>query len=127
MKILQLTSVLLMTFPLILAHAQDEAAPPVDESVPAPAVPPAGRGGGANTFASLDSNSDGSVTKEEFTASFVAGGNGGRTPQPDRVFGRWDADSDGVITAEEFDNRPRRQQGQGQGQGQPRGEPQQTE
>jgi Ca2+-binding EF-hand superfamily protein len=71
----------------------------------------------AVTYASLDANSDGKVTLEEFTANFSPPnrqGNGGRTPQPDRIFGRWDADGDGNLTEEEFDNRPRRGGGQQQ-------------
>jgi hypothetical protein len=103
MKILRFTFALLMTITLMTANAQEEAAAPAEEA--APAAPPAG----GNTFASLDADSDGSVTLEEFKANFVAQGNGGRTPQPDRIFGRWDADGDGMITAEEYENRPRRQ------------------
>ena len=81
----------------------------------APAIGPAqdGQGRAQVTFASLDADSDGKVTLEEFKENFSPpAGNNGRTPQPDRIFGRWDADSDGVLTSEEFDNRPRRQQGQ---------------
>jgi Ca2+-binding EF-hand superfamily protein len=106
MKLLRLTLALLTTISImsVSAYAQDATAPPA--------------GAGANTFAALDSNSDGNITLEEFKANFVAGGNGGRTPQPDRLFGRWDADSDGMITAEEYENRPQRQPGQGRGQGQ---------
>lgn len=63
----------------------------------------------ANTYASLDADSDGKVTLEEFKTNFSAPNRqGGRTPQPDRIFGRWDADGDGNLTAEEFANRPRR-------------------
>jgi hypothetical protein len=115
MKFLKLTfaSLVAISIMSVSAFAQDETAPAADEAAPAPAAPPAG-GGGA-TFASLDSDSDGSVTIEEFKANFVAGGGAqGRTPQPDRIFGRWDADGDGMLTAEEYENRPRRQQGQGQ-------------
>jgi Ca2+-binding EF-hand superfamily protein len=70
----------------------------------------------AVTYASLDADSDGKVTLDEFKENFTPPNRqGGRTPQPDRIFGRWDADGDGNLTEEEFDNRPRRG-GQGQGQ-----------
>ena len=70
-----------------------------------------GGGGGAITFESLDTDGDGIVTKEEFTANFnPPGRNGNPPPDPATVFGRIDADSDGEITAEEFENRPRRGQ-----------------
>ena len=66
---------------------------------------------GRVTFAALDANSDGEVSLEEFTENFNPPPRpNGRTPQPDRVFGRWDANSDGVLTQEEFDNRPRPRQ-----------------
>ena len=61
------------------------------------------------TYASIDADSDGKVTLEEFTKNFSPPNRGnGRTPQPDRIFERWDADGDGNLTEEEFDNRPRR-------------------
>ena len=68
------------------------------------------RAGGPVSFDTLDENSDGKVTLEEFKANFTPGGRNGRTPNHERLFGRWDADGDGELTAEEFENRPRRQQ-----------------
>lgn len=66
---------------------------------------------GRVTFAALDADSDGEVSLEEFTENFNPPPRpNGRTPQPDRVFGRWDANGDGVLTQEEFDNRPRPRQ-----------------
>ena len=72
-----------------------------------------GGGGGPITFESLDTDGDGVITKEEFTANFQPRAREGREPpDPEMVFGRWDSDGDGEITAEEFENRPRRQQQQ---------------
>lgn len=68
------------------------------------------QGGARITFESLDTDSDGVVTKEEFKANFKPPGRDGRAPDPEMVFGRWDADGNGEITAEEYENRPRRQQ-----------------
>lgn len=68
------------------------------------------QGGGRITFESLDADSDGVVTKEEFKANFNPPARDGRTPDPEMVFGRWDADGNGEITAEEYENRPRRPQ-----------------
>jgi hypothetical protein len=68
-----------------------------------------GGGGGGITFESLDTDGNGIVTKEEFTANFKPPGRDGRPPpDPEMVFARVDADSNGEITAEEFENRPRR-------------------
>ena len=69
-------------------------------------------GGGRITFESLDADSNGIVTKEEFMANFNPPARDGRTPDPERAFGRIDADGNGEISAEEFENRPRRQQPQ---------------
>jgi hypothetical protein len=77
--------------------------------VVSPAIAQQG-GGGQITFESLDADGDGIVTSEEFTANFNPPARSGRTPDPERVFGRWDADGNGEITAEEYENRPRRQQ-----------------
>ena len=69
------------------------------------------RAGGPISFAALDANEDGKVTLEEFKENFnPPARNNGRTPNHERLFGRWDADGDGELTAEEFENRPRRQQ-----------------
>ena len=68
-------------------------------------------GGMAITFESLDTDGDGSVSKEEFLANFKPPGrNGNPPPDPEMVFSRIDADGNGEISAEEFENRPRRQQ-----------------
>ena len=70
-----------------------------------------GGGGGAITFESLDTDGDGIVTKEEFTANFNPPARDGREPpDAETVFGRLDADGNGEITAEEYENRPRRPQ-----------------
>lgn len=69
------------------------------------------QGGGGITFESLDTDGDGIVTKEEFTANFKPPGrNGNPPPDPETVFTRIDADGNGEISAEEFENRPRRGQ-----------------
>ena len=96
MKILNptLAALLTMTIMPAAAIAQEEQAPQQPQAV---------------TYASLDANSDGTVDLEEFTANFSPPNRqGGRTPQPDRIFGRWDADGDGNLTEDEFTNRPRR-------------------
>jgi hypothetical protein len=67
-------------------------------------------GGNPITFESLDTDGDGTVTKEEFTANFNPPARNGRTADPAMVFDRWDADGNGEITAEEYENRPRRPQ-----------------
>ena len=70
-----------------------------------------GGGGGGITFESLDTDGDGTVTKEEFTANFnPPGRNGNPPPDPEMAFTRIDADGNGEISAEEFENRPRRGQ-----------------
>jgi hypothetical protein len=72
-----------------------------------------GGGMGDITFESLDTDGDGIITKEEFTANFNPPPRDGREPpDPEMVFTRWDADGNGEITAEEYENRPRRQQPQ---------------
>lgn len=105
MKILRsaVLSLVVLGLATISAVAQDEASAPAD----APPQQP-----NPVTFESLDADADGKVTFEEFEANFTPRQMQGRTPQPDRIFGRWDADADGVVTADEFANRPRRRQGQ---------------
>ena len=66
-------------------------------------------GGGQITFESLDTDGNGTITKEEFKANFNPPARDGRTIDPERAFGRFDADGNGEISAEEFENRPRRQ------------------
>ena len=68
------------------------------------------RAGGPISFDALDGNDDGKVTLEEFKENFTPPPQSGRTPNHERLFGRWDADGDGELTAEEFENRPRRRQ-----------------
>ncbi len=68
------------------------------------------RAGGPIPFDVLDANDDGKVTLAEFKENFAPPPQSGRTPNHERLFGRWDADSDGELTAEEFANRPRRRQ-----------------
>ena len=48
-----------------------------------------------NSFATVDTNSDGMISKEEM-GEYVAGG------QLDTLFGRWDADTNGSLSEEEF-------------------------
>lgn len=56
------------------------------------------------TFEYVDSDANGSLSKEEVAA--IAVRFPGR-PDPEDVFERWDADGDGQVTKEEFDSRPR--------------------
>ncbi|MEM9209036.1 MAG: EF-hand domain-containing protein [Pseudomonadota bacterium] len=68
------------------------------------------RANGPVSFDALDADDDGKVTLEEFKSNFTPPQGSGRTPNHERLFGRWDADGDGELTAEEFANRPRRGQ-----------------
>lgn len=65
-----------------------------------------GMGGGAAferpEFASLDTNSNGSLTVEEIASMLPEGA----AQTPDAVFARFDTDSDGVVSAEEYANAP---------------------
>jgi hypothetical protein len=82
------------------------------------AQPPGG--GGPPTFAGLDTNKNGSLTKEEVGAFFAGRGGPQGVPNVDDIFGRWDANKDGSVSQQEFDSRPR--QG-GPGGGPPGGAP----
>lgn len=56
------------------------------------------------TFEYVDTDSSGTLSKEEVAAIAVRfPGN----PDPDDVFERWDANGDGQVTPQEFDDRPR--------------------
>jgi hypothetical protein len=60
------------------------------------------------TFAGLDTDKNGSLSKAEvqaFVATIPAGPNG--APNVDTVFGNWDANKDGSVSQAEFDARPR--------------------
>ena len=63
--------------------------------------------GGGKNFESFDSDSDGSVTVEEFTENFTIPSEtkDGKSPNPTRLFERLDADGDGLLSAEEYDAR----------------------
>ena len=67
-----------------------------------------GMGGGAGggfqrpEFASLDTDSNGSLTEVEFAAMLPEGA----AQQASTVFARFDGDSDGVVSAEEYANTP---------------------
>lgn len=72
------------------------------------------------TFAGLDTDKSGSLSKAEvqaFVATIPAGPNG--APNVDTVFGNWDANKDGSVSQAEFDARPR--PGGGGGGGPPPG------
>jgi Ca2+-binding EF-hand superfamily protein len=60
------------------------------------------------TFADLDTDGDGKLTKEEV---------GKVVPEQrlEQAFSRWDADEDGSVTEEEFNNRPGPPGGMGMG------------
>jgi hypothetical protein len=62
---------------------------------------------GAPTFAGLDTNKNGSLTKEEVGAFFAGRGGPQGAPNVDDIFGRWDANKDGSVSQQEFDSRPR--------------------
>ena len=53
-------------------------------------------------FASLDTDSNGSLTEVEFSAMLPEGA----AQQASTVFARFDGDSDGVVSAEEYANTP---------------------
>lgn len=59
----------------------------------------------AKTFAKLDSNSDGSISKEEWAASPQAKKDAARA---DKVFGNKDKDKDGKLSKEEFTAAPKK-------------------
>jgi len=62
---------------------------------------------GAPTFSGLDTNKNGSLTKEEIGAFFAGRGGPQGVPNVDDIFGRWDANKDGSVSQQEFDSRPR--------------------
>lgn len=85
------------------------------------AQPPGGGQGKGNRpdMSSIDTNGDGQISQDEFSAFSKArreqGGAGGQgAGKGDRRFGRLDSNSDGVISQEELAARPRRD-GQGGG------------
>ncbi len=57
--------------------------------------------GMTQSFAELDADESGTVSKEELGKVVPA-------ERVDMVFSRWDADENGEISEEEFDNRPAR-------------------
>lgn len=56
------------------------------------------------TFEYIDTDGNGSLSKEEVAA--IAVRFPGR-PDPEDVFARWDANNDGKVTKQEFESRPR--------------------
>jgi len=59
------------------------------------------------TFDGIDTDKNGSLSKEEvgaWVATIPAGPNG--PASLDEVLGRWDANKDGSVTRQEFDSRP---------------------
>ena len=61
------------------------------------------------TFDGIDTDKNGSLSKEEvakWVATIPAGGPNG-PPDAARVFAGWDANSDGSVSKQEFDSRPR--------------------
>jgi hypothetical protein len=61
------------------------------------------------TFAGIDTDKNGSLSKAEvgvWVATIPAGGPNG-PPNVDTVFGNWDANKDGSVSQAEFDARPR--------------------
>ena len=70
------------------------------------------------TFAGLDTDKNGSLSKAEvetWAATIPGGGQGAQ--QRGNVFDRWDANKDGSVSQAEFDGRPRPQGGPGGGAG----------
>jgi hypothetical protein len=68
---------------------------------------PPGGGFTPPTFAGLDTDKNGSLSKPEVAAFFAGRGGPQGGPNVDEVFGRWDADKNGSVSQQEFDNRPR--------------------
>jgi EF-hand domain pair len=64
----------------------------------------AGRGGSRPDFTTLDANSDGNLSIEEFKQLPA------RRGSPDELFKRMDANSDGLISQEEFEVRQKRRE-----------------
>jgi len=61
------------------------------------------------TFAGIDTDKNGSLSKAEVAAwvkTIPAGGPNG-PPNADDVFARWDTNKDGSVSQQEFDARPR--------------------
>ncbi len=61
------------------------------------------------TFAGIDTDKNGSLSKAEvgtWVATIPAGGPNG-PPNADTVFGNWDTNKDGSVSSAEFDARPR--------------------
>jgi hypothetical protein len=78
-----------------------------------PKGPGAGRPNPAQIFKKLDTDSNGSLSFEEFKVGPL----GQKNPErAEKVFAKLDADSDGAVTLEEFKNgRPPRPHGPGKG------------
>jgi Ca2+-binding EF-hand superfamily protein len=56
------------------------------------------------TFEYLDTDKNGSLSKEE-VAAFA--GRVPSKPKPEELFARWDTDKDGTVSKQEFEARPR--------------------
>jgi hypothetical protein len=68
---------------------------------------PPGGGFTPPTFAGLDTDKSGAISKEEVAKFFANAPANANRPPPDQIFTNWDTNKDGSVSQAEFDARPR--------------------
>jgi len=71
------------------------------------AAQPPGGGFTPPTFAGLDKDKSGGISKEEVAAFFATAPANANRPPADQIFTNWDTNKDGSVSQAEFDARPR--------------------